>query len=224
MEEKSSTFQLWLVVLKMELVLLTFLHSIRTGNFQLYLHSLEKMIPWFFALDHFHYARSLSVHVSDMKMLEITNPDVYQAFNEFGCFVVSRTKKPFSSMELDQRHEQHNKDVKGYGGVLGLTKDEEKVQHWMVCGPEVAHVVVEFELLSILRKEETTDYRHHEQTPAFQKWFLNYVNSITDKFSKLGNPFSDSYKDDLMQIGSRDVMDDAAVKTFCTIEEFGKKV
>ena len=37
----------------------------------------------------------------------------------------------------------------------------------MVCGPEVARAVAEFELLPILRKEETTDYRHHEQTPTF---------------------------------------------------------
>ena len=96
-------------------------------HFQLYLHSLEKMIPQFFALDHFHYARWLSVHVSDMKMLEITEPGLYQVFNEFGCFIVSRTKKPFSSLGLDQRHEQHNKDVKGHGGVLGLTKVEEKL-------------------------------------------------------------------------------------------------
>ena len=119
------------------------------------------MIPWFLALDHFPYTRWLSVHVSDM-MLEITNPDVYQAFNEFGCLVVSRTKKPFSSMELYQRHEQHNKDVKGDGGLLGLTEDEEKLQRWMVCGPEVARAVAEFELSSILRKEETTDYRHDQ--------------------------------------------------------------
>ena len=63
----------------------------------------------------------------------------------------------------------------------------------MVCGPEVACAVAEFELSSILRKEETTDNCHHEQTASFQKWFLNYVNSTTDKFSKLGNPFSDSY-------------------------------
>ena len=67
----------------------------------------------------------------------------------------------------------------------------------MVCGPEVAGAVAEFELLSILRKEETTDHRHHEQTPAFQKQFLNHANSTLEEFSKLGNPFSDLYGDDL---------------------------
>ena len=46
-------------------------------------------------------------------------------------------------MRLDQKHEQHNKDIKGDGGVLGLTEDEEKVQSWMVCRPEVARAVAE---------------------------------------------------------------------------------
>ena len=159
---------------------------------------MEKIIPWFFALDHFHYAIWLSVHTSDMKMLVVTNPNVYQAFNEFGCFVVSRTKKPFLGMRLDQRHKQHNKNVKEDGGILGLTKNEEKLQCWMVCGPKVATAVAEFELPCTLIKEEITDLCHHEQTPAFEKGFLNHVNSTTEEFSKLGNPFSDSYRDDLM--------------------------
>ena len=92
MERESPTFQFWSIILKMELVLFAFLRSIRSGNFQHYLDSMKKMIPWFLALDHFHYVRWLSVHISDMTMLETTNSGVYEAFNEFGCFVVSRSK------------------------------------------------------------------------------------------------------------------------------------
>ena len=126
-------------------------------------------------------------------------------------------------MGLDQRYKQHNKDMKEDGGVLGLTEHEEKLQRWMVCGPEAAQAVAEFKLSSLLRKEETTDYRHHEKTSAFQKQFLNLVNSTTEQFSKLGNPFSDLYGDELVQISIRDIMNNAVVKTFHTIEEFGKK-
>ena len=135
MEQKSPTYQFWSNIIKVELILLNFLCSIRAGNFHLYLYSKEKMITM--VLDHYNYARWLSIHLADMKMLE----KVYQAFSEFGCFVASRTKNPFSAMGLDQRHEQHNKDVKGDGGLLGLTKDEEKLQQWMVCGPEIACAV-----------------------------------------------------------------------------------
>ena len=137
MERESPTFQFWFIILKMELALFAFLRSVRSGNFQLYHDSMKKMIPWFFALDHFHYARWLSVHISDMTMLETTNSGVYEAFNEFGCLVVSRSKRLFSSMGRDQRHEKHNQDIKGNGGVLGLTEDQDKLQRWMVCGPEV---------------------------------------------------------------------------------------
>ena len=76
--------------------------------------------------------------VFDIKMLPANNPDIYQEFQELCCFVVSRTRNSLSSMGLDQRHEQQNKDVKGDGGILGLTENEEKMRCWMVCGPEVA--------------------------------------------------------------------------------------
>jgi hypothetical protein len=82
---------------------------------------------------HTHYIWWLSVNVFDIKMLPATNPDIYQAFQELGCFVVWRTRNSFSSMGLDQRNEQQNKDVKGDGGFLGLTENEEELRRWMVC-------------------------------------------------------------------------------------------
>ena len=53
-----------------------------------------------------------------MKMLEKTNPDLYQSLSKFGCFVNSRSRKHFSAMGLYQRHEQQRKDVKGDVGLL----------------------------------------------------------------------------------------------------------
>ena len=46
-----------------------------------------------------------------MKMLRATNSDIYQAFQDFGFFIVSKTINSFSSMGLDQKHEQQNQDV-----------------------------------------------------------------------------------------------------------------
>ena len=113
MKDKSPTFHFWALVLKMELILLEFLRSIHWVNFQLYVTAMETMMLSFFALCHTHYIWWLSVHVFDIKMLPAINPDIYQAFQELCCFVVSRTVNSFSSMGLDQIHEQQNKDVKG---------------------------------------------------------------------------------------------------------------
>ena len=48
-------------------------------------------------------------------------------------------------MGIDQCHEQQNELVKGDGGAIGLTEDEDRLRKWMVCGAEVAKIVMEFE-------------------------------------------------------------------------------
>ena len=69
----------------------------------------------------------------------------------------------------------------------------------MACGPEVTCPVGEFELSCTLRKEERTDFCHHEQTPAFRKRFMNHVNSVTEEFRNLRNPLSNSYVNNLVK-------------------------
>ena len=68
---------------------LLFLRSIRSRNFDLYGHSLDKLLPWVFTVDHYNYARWMSVHQFDMEMLHKTNPLVYQEFHANGNFVVA---------------------------------------------------------------------------------------------------------------------------------------
>ena len=102
-----------------------------------------------------------------MVTLDQTNCSTLAAFNS-GDFVIKRTKNPFSSMGIDQCHEQLNTIVKGDGGALGLTEDEDKFRRWMVCGPEISRMVNEFEHVTVLSNEDT-QFRHHEDTPGFQK-------------------------------------------------------
>ena len=52
-----------------EILLLLYVRSIREGDFQLYIKSLTKLMPWMFALDHTHYVRWLTVHIRDMMAL-----------------------------------------------------------------------------------------------------------------------------------------------------------
>ena len=149
-ELRNPQFKFWSISLKMELDYLLFLRSVRSSNFSLYVESIGNFLPWIFALDHVHYQRWLSIHHYDMEMLRETNPSVFEAFNDHGSFTVSRTGNKFSNMGLDQRHEQLNKDVKGTGGLLGLTEDEDKFRRWQICSPEVARVVSQFEERTVL--------------------------------------------------------------------------
>jgi hypothetical protein len=70
MESNHPQFCYWNTVLLMELIFLQFLKSQREANFELYVEALGMIIPWMFAMDHYHYARWLTIHVRDLMNLQ----------------------------------------------------------------------------------------------------------------------------------------------------------
>ena len=70
---------------------------------------------------------------------------IYEAFQEHGNWVVNKTTNRFSSMPIDQAHEQNTELVKGSGVVVGLTENPLAIRKWMVAGPEQARLSKEFE-------------------------------------------------------------------------------
>ncbi len=119
MTQKSPTFQYWDTVLNMELMGLMFIRSHREGNFSLYVECLKAIVPWFFALDHHNYARWIPIHIRDMESLPAS---ILIEFEENGCWIIQKTSNRFSSIAIDQAHEQNNAIVKGSGGAVGLTE------------------------------------------------------------------------------------------------------
>ena len=77
----------------------------------MFIGCLEKIAPWMFAMDHANYARWLPIFIHDLKLLHSNHPGVYKEFCQ-GNVTISKSGKPFSSMVIDQAHEQNNKLVK----------------------------------------------------------------------------------------------------------------
>ena len=63
---------------------------------------------------HTHYARWIPVHLRDMAALLMKHPGVAREFRA-GNFTVQKTKNVFSSIPIDQAHEQNNALIKGDG-------------------------------------------------------------------------------------------------------------
>ena len=61
----------------------------------------------------------------------------------------------------------------------------------MVSEPEVAYLVKTFEEDSVLKSQKDLEYRHYEQTPAFQARFKKHVANLIEEFKKLRNQFED---------------------------------
>ena len=106
--------------MKYETLILIFVRAHRERDFSLFVDVLEQLVPLFFALDHINYARWVPIHIRDMKSLP---ESVRREFLEHSHWVLSKTGNKYSSMPLDQAHEQANKMVKGSGGAVGLTEN-----------------------------------------------------------------------------------------------------
>ena len=184
---ESYSFNYWKTAYELELLLLKFVRSIRTGNFKLYIQVLTDILPWCFVLDHQNYARWLSVHVRDMVNLEHMHPELFNKFCE-GFFVVNKTQNPFSMIGLDHNHEQANRTVKEEGGSFYLEGKECVLTEALIAGPERARLITEFE--SLLEKNSKPS--HHDATLSVQRNFLTHVQDLMGELSYHGNPFCQS--------------------------------
>ena len=94
-------FQFWSTILQLELYVMIYVRATREGDFQLYIDALTKTVPWFFALDHVHYAKWMTVHLHDMVSLKDSDPDVCAEFLK-GKFVVKKLRRAFSAITADE--------------------------------------------------------------------------------------------------------------------------
>ena len=214
--ENIPQFEYWSIVLELELLVLVFVRSLREGSFSMYLDALTELAKWFHAMDHTHYARWIPVHLRDMAELPRTHPDIAEVFMA-GKFTVQKTKHVFSSMAIDQAHEQMNACIKGDGGAVGLTDNPSALLRWMVAGPEVARSIQEFEVSS--KKSDNT--HHHDQTTSVQVSFIKDVRSLVNAMEHFGNPFEEESKD-LIVLHSKELAGPSAAEAVRKVKQTGK--
>ena len=94
--------------------LFVFMQSLWEDKYPLYIALSCKLICWYFALDHYNYARWLSVHIYDLLALPQNLPQLHKFFMD-GYFTFQKTDRQFFLMGLDQIHEQSNAVMKGMG-------------------------------------------------------------------------------------------------------------
>lgn len=126
---KRPTFHFWDTVLQAEVSILILSRAHRERNFVLYADILESLMFLFFAIDHNHYRRWLSVHLRDMKPLP---KSIKQDFHK--KWVVQKTSHHLSSLEIDQIHEQKNLKAKGTKWFNWKPSSGQMVEHIWIWG------------------------------------------------------------------------------------------
>ena len=219
--ERSPTFMYWDLIMRFETLILIFVRAHREGNFPLYVEVLEKLVPLFFALDHVNYSRWLPVHIRDMKMLP---KSIKEEFANECHWVLSKTNNTFSTIPVDQAHEQENAYVKGSGGCIGLTENPVAFRRWMLSGPELVRVQQQFEdqYLPDSDPENPKNFQNHEQGLAAQRRFQQQVCSLYKTVLTMGNPFLDDFPE-LITLDSRDCVDKSVIVGLRSLEDTGIK-
>ena len=189
------------------------------SDFKLYKESLFVLIPYFFVLDHMNYACWLPIHLRDMIALETLHPIIYQEFS-IGNFVVRKTENSFSSIAIDQAHEQNKSVVKVDGDAIDLTEDPSALMRWMVAGPEVSKLVEEYSSVSGISPNKKS--KHHDEAHATQKDFLQKVKRPQAILAEMGNPFEEE-SSELYAFDTKDFVDTQVAENMARLPNTGKK-
>ena len=127
----------------------------------MYVLCLKNIMKWVFGMDHYNYARWLTVHLFDLMHLHLTCHDLY---NEFitGKFSFSKSLREFSKMAPDQVHEQNNVVIKSVNGAVNVLnrEDQSALERWELCSPEISRILSKFE--SVLDSDQTSKTKHFE--------------------------------------------------------------
>lgn len=129
--------------------------------------------------------------------------------------MVHKTGNAYLALGIDQAHEQNNAVIKGNGGAVGLTENPSSLRRFTVGGPELARLLREFE-----GDDDSEGESHHEQTPFFQKRFIDTCAALKEVFLSYENPFTNT-TDELITLDTREVASPEAVNNLYNLEETG---
>ena len=139
-------------------------------------------------------------------------------------------------MVSDQAHEQANAVIKVDRGAIGITEDQLTLRRWMVAGPEVSHLVIQYEAaskakrhvnmpaISVMTWESFLTLKEHffmvNRLSELKKCSLR-VKKLSHVMTDMGNPFQeDSW--DLLSLDTKDIAHASAAKLIATHYEKGR--
>ena len=92
-----------------------------------------------------------------MKILQTTDPDIYQEFIA-GNFVVNKNQIPFCSIGADHALEHINQIMKVTGGLVGITQNASARERFFLTAPELSRLAEE---AHVMAGSPTTTHREH---------------------------------------------------------------
>ena len=167
-------------------------HSVRTGNWDLYLSAFRRCMPLFFVFGKTNYAKYGSLFLQDCLDLKRKFPGIHKVFKK-GGFVMYHTDRAGSAVGFDMALEKvYNKPAKMVGGIIGITRRKEAVAQWNLLKHEkdqyVSHLVNQCALEDKDREDELNF--HHDFNPSSTLSGIQRFEALFDYISMIGKPLA----------------------------------
>ena len=188
---EATMFQFWDMYRQSVQVLLCFIRSERTGNWELYLDSMRAMLPVMFSYDRCNYSRWLPIYIADMLNLHVTAPEVYEKFSK-GAFAINRSGNSFAGLPTDMVLEQTiNRDSKTSGGLIGISNDPNTRMKWFITTHLRASLLTAQREIFTGSRSDVEVSSQHENTTTMTMQDEAWLQAIISVFERFRiKPFS----------------------------------
>lgn len=181
-EKNGPTAKLWTQYFKMVTLVKHFIEAERSGNWELHLDTIQKMLPYFHASGHFLYAKSAHLYLQDMSRLREKMPaEEFHKFTDQGYFTIRRTNKFWSGIMSDQTIEQTlNRESKVSGGLFKRGVNDNVAARWTMSSVHMQNICEQIEDFCDIHSgttEQHVDYRptrvcrDNFDTEKLDQWF-----------------------------------------------------
>ena len=155
--------------------------------------SFREILPFFFALNHFNYARYGAYYFCTMKKLASTHPTVHRQLTQGQFGVQLSNKNPFAKIPEDQSIEETiNRSSKIPGGIIGKSRNPEAVGRWIETTADRSQITENIRKYAGI--SDDCKWLHKEAGPSRIKTDERDVRQVVEVIASMLDPFSPSQK------------------------------
>lgn len=200
-------------------ILLNSVMADRNSNYELHLLTTRQMLPFFFSMNHTNYIRGVTLYLQDMIKL----PLEVEHDMKRGMVSVKRTEGKFNAVSPDLALEQsQNRSSAVTGGLIGITKNEEAMQRWLLLYPFKNSIHEAFSSYLEIQADSTSDINYHNE------WTQSRINKDEKdiqniiKYIIACNPYNDNANCALRNIYTGELAEESSVQCLLNIQENGE--
>ncbi len=86
-------------------------------------------------------------------------------------------------------------NVKSEGDAVGTVQSSDALRCWMVAGPQIMRITMEFKTFIESKRKKLQETHHHEQTKSTQATFAQQIRILTEVIEQMENPFLEESTD-----------------------------